>query len=104
MEVPLGESQLKTALQIYNRIKVEDNDFGWFGNATWEFNKYSQNDYFTLQIKFENWRLYRNEIEAFTDYIESLDPVVDVDFYLSDDSPIIFNVKIPVEEVEGDNQ
>lgn len=104
MEVPLGERQLKTALRIYNKITVEDNDFGWFGDPTWEFSKYRRDDYFSLQIRFESWRMKREEFEAFTEFIESLDPVYDLDWYLSHDSPIVFTVKIAAEEaLNGDS-
>lgn len=101
MEIPLGERDLKTALQIFNKLKAEDNDFGWIGDVTWEFSSFHSNDYLTLKIKIESWKMKREELEAFEEYVESLDPVIDLDIYLSDNSPLLFIVKIPEEEAKG---
>jgi len=104
MEIPLGERDLKTALQIFNKLKAEDNDFGWIGDVKWEFSSYSHNDYTTLQIRVESWKMKREDLRAFEEYVESLDPVIDLDVHLSDDSPLIFTVKLPEEEAKGGSE
>lgn len=118
MKPDLSADALKVAVQVVNELCHADHDdypYGWLGIPTWELNSRGggisdREPYYSIKIRFESWRLQRENIENILSYLETVDGIKHHDCYFSDDQPFTVTVELPAEESgqvsqeEGDEQ
>lgn len=106
MKPDLSADALKVAVQVVNELCYADHDddpYGWLGSPTWELNSWSggisdKEPYYSIKIRFESWRLQRENIENILSYLESVDGIKHHDCYFGHDQPFMVTVELPAVE------
>lgn len=109
MKPDLDAESLSVAVEVVNELCYSDQDgypYGWLGEPTWKMHRRSGSlrdgdPYFSIKIRFESWRLERENIGNIMDYLESVDGIKNFDYYFSHEQPFSITIEVPVVD-EGD--
>lgn len=109
MKPDLSAESLAVAVDVVNELCYSDYDdypYGWLGSPTWEMSSRSGGTrgdgepYYSVKIRFESWRLQRENIGNIVDYLESVEEIKHHDYYFNDDQPFCIILEVPARDQE----